>query len=148
VPARTFIFARLALAATALADTGFLVGLLSANDRHHDWAVAVAVRFPTPWHSCESVLAEAFHLVEQRGRKQLAGLLERRAVVLSFALAAELKPVLSLMAKYHDVPMNLADACLVRMTELVPDPVIITSDSDFAIYRRNGRQVIPRITPA
>ena len=135
------------MAAIALADTGFLVALLSANDRHHDWAVSAAARFPTPWHSCEPVLTEAFHLAEQTGRAQLTGLLERRAVALSFALANELNPVLGLVAKYHDVPMSLADACLVRMTELLPDFVVLTTDSDFQVYRRHGRRVVPHIMP-
>ena len=136
------------MAVIALADTGFLVGLLSANDRHHDWAVSAAARFPTPWHSCEPVLTEAFHLVEQTGGTQLTGLLQRRAVVVSFALASELDAVLSLVAKYHDVPMSLADACLVRMTELLPDPIVLTTDGDFRVYRRLGRRAVPLVMPS
>jgi hypothetical protein len=51
--------------------------------------------------------------------------------------------VLNLLQKYSDVPMSLADACLVRMTETLPDPVILTTDSDFRIYRRHSRQMVP-----
>ena len=51
------------------------------------------------------------------------------------------------MAKYHDIPMSLADACLVRMAELLPDPVVLTTDSDFAVYRRFGRRVVPYLSP-
>ena len=47
------------------------------------------------------------------------------------------------MLKYVDVPMSFADACLVRMTETLPDPILLTTDRDFRIYRRHGRQVIP-----
>jgi predicted nucleic acid-binding protein len=54
---------------------------------------------------------------------------------------------LRLMEKYADVPMSLADACLVRMSEAASDAVILTTDRDFRIYRRHGRQVVPCLTP-
>jgi hypothetical protein len=43
--------------------------------------------------------------------------------------------------------MSLADACLVRMTEVLPEPVVLTTDADFRIYRRNGRQMVPCVLP-
>jgi len=52
-----------------------------------------------------------------------------------------------LLEKYSDVPMSLADACLVRMTETLADPVILTTDQDFRVYRRHSRQVVPCATP-
>jgi predicted nucleic acid-binding protein len=51
------------------------------------------------------------------------------------------------MAKYADVPMSFADACLVHMTETLADPVIFTLDTDFRIYRRHGRRTIPCVMP-
>jgi len=51
------------------------------------------------------------------------------------------------MKKYRNVPMSLADACLVRMTEIAADPILMTTDSDFRLYRRHGRQVVPCVTP-
>jgi hypothetical protein len=42
--------------------------------------------------------------------------------------------------------MSLADACLVRLSELRADSEVMTLDGDFTIYRRHGRQVIPLIT--
>lgn len=51
------------------------------------------------------------------------------------------------MRRYADVPMSLADACLVRMSELSDDASVLTLDSDFRIYRRLGRQAIPLLTP-
>ena len=74
-------------------------------------------------------------------------MLLRRAVVVSFSLAEHQSPVLALMRKYAQVPMSLADACLVRMTELVADPVLLTTDADFRLYRRHGRQVVPCVMP-
>src|SRR5437764_194001 len=66
---------------------------------------------------------------------------------LTFNLADELAKVLDLRAKYADVPMSLADACLVRMTETLPDPLLVTTDADFEIYRRHSRQIVPCLMP-
>lgn len=130
-----------------IVDAGFIVALLSRRDAHHTWASAHAQRRSPPWNSCEAALSESFHLLGARGRPALIGLLRRGAVLSTFDLAKDLQPVLSLMHKYADVPMSLADACLVRMTETRSDPVILTTDSDFRIYRRHSRQIIPCILP-
>ncbi len=92
-------------------------------------------------------MSEAFHFLGTRGAPGLSALLRRRAVLVAFNLANELEPVLKLTRKYANVPMSLADACLVRMSEILPDPVILTTDTDFRIYRRHGRHVVPAVTP-
>jgi predicted nucleic acid-binding protein len=135
------------LAGTALADTGFLVGLLRQRDRNTEWAAAQAAQFLPPWRTCEAVLAEAFHLLGPPGAVGLIALLRRDRVLVSFELAREQEPVLSLMQKYAEVPMSLADACLVRMTETHADPIILTTDANFRIYRRHSRQVVPCVMP-
>jgi predicted nucleic acid-binding protein len=133
--------------ASVLVDAGFLVALLSGRDRNHRWAAVSARQFPPPWSTCEAVLSEAFHLLAAPGRPTLAALLGRRALVPAFALAEHLQGVLKLMEKYADVPMSLADASLVRMSEIVADPVVLTTDWDFRVYRRHGRQVVPLVAP-
>jgi predicted nucleic acid-binding protein len=52
-----------------------------------------------------------------------------------------------LRRKYADVPMSVADACLVRLAEQLGQCAVLTLDRDFSVYRRHGRQVIPLITP-
>ena len=79
--------------------------------------------------------------------ESLGTLLRRQALVVAFELAKHIEQVTKLMEKYSDAPMSLADACLVRMTEALAAPVILTTDADFRIYRRHGRQVVPCITP-
>jgi predicted nucleic acid-binding protein len=74
-------------------------------------------------------------------------LLERAIVVVSFDLQAEHLAVGALMDKYSQLPMDLADACLVRMAETHSRATVMTIDSDFMIYRQNTRQVIPTIMP-
>ncbi len=136
------------MAARAFLDAGFVVALLSRRDAHHRWAVAQTPRLAPPWGTCEAVLSEAFHLLGARGTLGLNALLRRRAVVVGFDFANDLEPVLKLMQKYVNVPMSFADACLVRMTEIRSDAVILTTDTDFRIYRRHGRQVIPCVMPS
>jgi predicted nucleic acid-binding protein len=135
------------MAGSVLVDAGFLIALLSRRDHHHAWAAAQSPGLSLPWKTCEAVLSEAFHLLGARGRPGLATLLRRGAVVSAFDLACELDRVLNLMQKYAQVPMSLADACLVRMSETLTDPVILTTDTDFRIYRRHSRHVVPSVTP-
>jgi predicted nucleic acid-binding protein len=135
------------MAATALVDTGFLIALLDVRDGHHRWAAELALRQPPPWTTCEAVLSEAFHILGPRDAESLAGLLRRGAVATPFRFDQSTEPVLALMQKYADVPMSFADACLVRMTETLPDPVLLTTDTDFRIYRRHSRRTIPCLIP-
>jgi uncharacterized protein len=135
------------MARNVLVDAGFLVALLSSRDMHHQWAATQASELPPPWFTCEAVLSEAFNLLGDRGISSLGALLRRRAVLISFTLAENLEPVVRLAEKYANAPMGLANACLVRMTETVADPIILTTDQDFRVYRRHGRQVVPCITP-
>ena len=135
------------MAKNVLVDAGFLVALLGRRDFHHAWAVAQVPRYAPPWKTCEAVLSEAFHLLGVAGLSALRELLRRRRLVIDFELDKNLEPVLALMHKYTNVPMSLADACLVRMTETYADPILLTTDTDFHIYRRHSRQVVPCITP-
>ena len=135
------------MAGSVLVDAGFLIALLSRRDSHHRWAATQARQFAPPWNTCEAALSEAFHLLGERGRPGLDALLRRAAVVPAFELAAELQRVLDLTQKYAHVPMSLADACLVRMSEIVADPVLLTTDTDFRLYRRHSRHVVPCVTP-
>lgn len=135
------------MAGNVLVDAGFVVALLSRRDTHHQWAVTQASGSPPPWLTCEAVLSEAYHLLGPRGAPSLAALLRRRALVVAFELLKNIEPVTKLVEKYSTVPMSLADACLVRMTETLADPLILTTDSDFRVYRRHSRQVVPCVTP-
>lgn len=135
------------VASVLLADTSFLVAIIDSRDSHHAWALEQGMRFAPPWHTCEAVLSEAFFLLPRSAVPSLMALLRRRSVVISFELASEQDSVLALMRKYADVPMSLADACLVRMTETHADPIVLTTDADFRIYRRHSRQVVPCAMP-
>ena len=136
------------MAASILVDSSFLVALLSRREADHRWADEQAQRLPPPWVTCEAVISEASYLLGVRGTRSLFGLLHRGAVVCSYRFADDVEAISKLLEKYQDVPMSFADACLVRMTEIINDPVLLTTDADFRIYRRYGRQVVPCVLPS
>lgn len=135
------------MAANVLVDASFLVALLSRRDSNHQWAAAQASRFSRPWRTCEPVLSETLYTLGSPGAPRLIELLARRALVCSFQMSENVDDVIKLLQKYADVPISLADACLVRMTEILSDPALLTTDSDFRLYRRHNRQVIPCVMP-
>jgi len=132
---------------TVIIDTGPLVAYLCRDDQDHDWTEDQFRRFQSPLITCDAVVSEAMFLLGrlQDGVRPLLELLERGVVVPSFNLSVELKPVCQLIRRYENMPMSLADACLVRMAERHPGARIFTLDRDFTVYRKNARQVIPLI---
>jgi len=124
-----------------IADTGLLKASLDKDDVAHVWGVA-EFQEHAPFYTCDAVLVElAFVLGSPIPGLQL---LENGDLILDFNLAVEFGSVLELLHKYHDRRMDLADACLVRMTELNAQSKIWTVDrADFSVYRRHGREVVP-----
>jgi predicted nucleic acid-binding protein len=131
-----------------IVDTGPIIAFLNSRDRHHDWAVARFGELQVPLLSCEAALSEACFVLRrfEGGPAGVVELVHRGVVELPFVLEHEASVVTRLLTRYRDVPMSLADACLVRLSELHADSEVMTLDGDFAIYRRHGRQVIPLIT--
>lgn len=132
-----------------LVDTGPIVATLIASDEHHAWAREVWAQLAPPVHTCEAVLSEAQHVVRRLGGNPLAVLrfLQNGVIHVAFSVEDEIQRLLELQRAYADAPMSLADACLVRMTELHEHSRVMTTDSDFRIYRRNRRQIIPLLAP-
>jgi predicted nucleic acid-binding protein len=129
-----------------IADTGFLVAFANRSDRHHEWALRLAERVREPLLTCEAVLAEtAFHL--ESAALALAMVTEG-LVELSFDCRDHMIRLQELARRYADRRPDLADLCLVRMSELHPRlPVITVDRTDFRVYRRNKREVIPLVCP-
>ncbi|MSP59858.1 MAG: PIN domain-containing protein [Myxococcales bacterium] len=132
-----------------LIDTGPLVAALRADDDYHEWSRGEWQRLDPPLLTCEPVLTEALFLLRHTstGAEAIWQLVDRGVIQLSFQLQAEAREVARLMKRYANVPMSLADACLVRMSELHQGSRVLTLDGDFKIYRRQGRKVIPTISP-
>ena len=126
-----------------LADAGLLIAAADPGDRHHAWA-ADALRSHGPFHTCEAVVLETAWVLESPTK--VLTLLARGDLLLDpeFAFSKEIPRLLELCRKYADQSMDLADACLVRMTELTARCKVWTIDrDDFSKYRRHGRQAIP-----
>lgn len=132
-----------------IVDAGPLVAYFKRDDLHHQWSRERVGSLHPPLYSCDSVISEACFLLRRTdsGVDRLMEFVERGIVRLDFAIGSELPAIRKLLRRYRNVPMSLADACLVRMSEVLNEPVIITLDRDFTIYRRHGRQVIPLIAP-
>ena len=132
-----------------LLDTGPWVALHCQGDAYHGWAKEQFAQHAGPFLTCEAVVAETCFLLARAGfdpAKALA-LIERGVVRVGMSLADQATAVRTLFERYDNVPASLADACLVRMSELYEPCRVLTLDRDFEVYRRHGRKVIPLLSP-
>jgi predicted nucleic acid-binding protein len=132
-----------------IVDTGPLVAYFNRQDRWHRWAADQMAALSPPLLTCEPVITEACFLIQRAGGRpaDLIRKITQRSLEIAIDLEEDASGIESLMQRYTDTPMSLADACLVRLTERFPDCRLFTLDSDFEHYRRNGRQVIPLLHP-
>ena len=133
----------------ALLDSGPLVALLDVRQATHVWAVERLRHLDAPMLTCEAVLSETLFLLQHSPRavESIRGWRKSGLLTCWNGFDASAGEVFALMARYENVPMSFADACLVRMSELWSKTPVLTLDSDFRIYRRNKRQIIPLISP-
>jgi len=129
-----------------IADTGFIVAAARLNDQHHAWAAQIAREVTEPLLTCEAVLAEAsFHL---ESSAYVLSLVEDELLRVAFDVDRNLFQLQQLARRYADRKPDLADLCLIRMSELYPRHQVITVDeADFRVYRRNKREAIPILCP-
>jgi uncharacterized protein len=140
-----YLHAKALIAATMIADAGFLVALLLKNDRYHSWAKHIGRLFDPPFLTCEEVITEACFKVG--GTKDILNMLADGRLKIPFQLEEHLRDLLQLGARYADRRPDLADLCVIKMSELNPQLSVITVDRDFLIYRRDRNQPIPVIMP-
>ena len=132
-----------------LADSGVITAFLNEQDQWHKPVKDIFLRLPKPFITCEAVITEVCYLLRSTfiGEKAVLDFIANDVLRIDFSLSAEVERVISLMKKYEDIPMSLADACLVRMSELHTDSAVFTLDSDFQIYRRDRNRPISYIDP-
>jgi predicted nucleic acid-binding protein len=127
-------------------DAGPLIAALNRKDTHHRWARETLQRIGPPFYSCPEAMTEAAAMTGRPAA--IVEMIRADEIILAFDLSAQTAAVLALLKKYEDREIDLADACIIRMTELMRDCQVITVDrDDFASYRRNGRDFIPVIVP-
>ncbi len=129
-----------------IADTGFLVAFGNRRDQYHEWALGVAEQITPPLLTCEAVLAEAaFHLQDSG---LVLAMVRDGLVEVAFECREHWPQLEALAERYADRAPDLADLCLIRMSELHPHHTVVTVDrEDFTVYRRNKREIIPTLFP-
>jgi len=132
-----------------IADAGVIVGLIYEKDQWHEWAFEQSKQLAPPFFTCEIVITEACFLLQniKDGEQTILSMIADGFLQIDFRLSDEAASVKSLIKKYKNVPMSLADACLVRMSEQIENSIVFTTGSDFHIYRKNGKQKIDLIIP-
>ncbi|HLT48240.1 MAG TPA: PIN domain-containing protein [Rubricoccaceae bacterium] len=132
---------------------GALAALLNRRDIHHAWVLETLKRCEAPLIACEAVLSEAAFLIQRDGRDpaEVAEIAASGAIRVEPVFPEHAGRVAALMRKYADVPMSLADACLVVLAERHagdrPGAQVLTLDTDFQVYRMHGRRRIPLLAP-
>jgi predicted nucleic acid-binding protein len=128
-----------------LCDAGPLIALLDVDDKKHKVCTAMLSNLPGPLLTTWPCLAEAMYLLGQYGghpdQDKLWGLVEQNIIVLHVSSDIECMRMRVLMNQYKNVPMDLADASLVAVAEVLGISRIFTTDSDFYIYRINSTGV-------
>ncbi len=134
----------------AIIDTGPLVAFFDRSERHHRWSADRIDELDAPLLVCEPVLTETAYLLARFPSAQdaLFDLLRNGALSVAFRLDEHVAALHRLLRKYRDTPMSLADACIVRMAEIHDGNRVLTLDSDFTVYRKQGRFPIPLMHPA
>lgn len=132
-----------------IVDTGVIVAALDSRDHYHQWVQEELLRIEPPLLTCEAVLSEVCFLVRRNAINldSFFSMIASGSIVTDFAFQAQAEPIQKLMTRYRSVPMSFADACLVRMSELMAQGTIFTLDRDFRIYRKSRDQVIPVLMP-
>lgn len=121
-----------------LLDTGPLVALLSRHDAQHDRARRILADCAPPFRCCEAVIAEACFLMRKlhaAGPREVIALGRRGLFTIAISAEAHWTALESLLDKYSDRPISLADACLIRCAEVYDEPRVATFDTDFSVYR-------------
>ena len=125
-----------------LVDTSAIVALLDRSERHHAECVEVLSELRGPLVTCEAVIAEACYLLRTMAGAPTAVLqnVAKGVFQIPLRLVDRASQVEKLLKKYRDVPMELADACLVDLADGVGTGRILTLDEDFRVYRWRSRR--------
>lgn len=127
-----------------IVDTGPLVALLDKRDSLHGWAVETFESLSPPFLTCEAVMTEASHFLNDSSALRAAWLAGE--LVVDFDSEAHRHRVCALVEKY--APMDFADACLVVMAEIHHPATVVTIDrKDFSRYRTHGRNRLRTVMP-
>lgn len=133
-----------------LTDAGPLVALIDADEPDHDVCRLVLPSLRLPMLTTWPAFTEAMYLLSRAGgwtgQEALWKLVLSGRLDVSDLSRSAVERSSQLMAKYADLPMDLADATLMALAEERGERRIFTLDTDFRIYRIHGRrhfEIIP-----
>jgi predicted nucleic acid-binding protein len=126
----------------ALLDTGVIVALLDRSERYHERCLAVLDDLPESLVTCEAVIAEACYLLRTvaGAAEAVIGNVASGVFHIPIRLADQAPAVEKLLRRYRDVPIDLADACLIDLADQLGTGRILTLDRDFEVYRWRSRK--------
>jgi predicted nucleic acid-binding protein len=134
-----------------LTDAGPLIAIIDADESDHQRGVDVLRHLPRPLVTTWPAFTEAMYLLSRAGggagRRALWQLVLTGRLELADLPRPGVERAATLMDKYADRPMDLADATLVALAEIRDERRIFTLDHDFHIYRIHGRrrfEILPR----
>lgn len=127
--------------AAVLVDAGALIALLDRADRNHQACVDALGSITDPLVTVWPAVTEAMHLLADTppGQEALLDMIDDEALAVVDLEAADARRMKTLMRKYRDLPMDFADAALVRVAERERLNRIVTFDRHFRIYALPGR---------
>jgi len=129
-----------------IADAGLLIAFLDRNDEHHPWAARIFESESPPFYTAEPILAEVGAVLGTA--KDVLRMVELGDLIIALDLTTEASALRALALRYQNRPMDLGDACCVRLAELLSGSVVYTVDrTDFTVYRKNHRQPVPCVFP-
>lgn len=133
----------------AILDTGPLVAFFNPRDGHHAWALEQTRSLAAPLVTCEAVLTEAYHLLGRvpRAHPAMRRWISLGRVTTPLRFDEQAEDVMRLLETYADRPMDFADACVVRLAEMLRLPVFTIDVQDFYVYRIHRHEAIPLIVP-
>lgn len=104
-----------------LLDTCCLFAFINKREKLHSWAIEQWKTIDPPFLTCEAVITEACFLLQDvyEGEDAVMNLIAQKIIQIPFQLNEDSQAIRELMKRYQNVPMSLADACLVRMSELI-----------------------------
>jgi predicted nucleic acid-binding protein len=125
-----------------LCDASPLVSLVNRKDPHHPRCVAALPKLSSPLLTTWPCFTEAMYLLYRYagwlGQQELWDYIANKFLIIHFNTESEQRRMQELMERYRDIPMDLADASLVAVAEVLKQRQIFTLDSDFHIYRMYG----------
>ncbi len=125
-----------------LVDSGPLIALFDASDKYHHDAVNFIKTNSYPLITTIASITETLHLLDFNRNAQIDFLewIDRGAVEIHNIEQGDFTRIKELTIKYHDLPMDFADSCLVLLAEKLNLNTIATIDRDFTIYRIQRRE--------